>query len=254
MNIVTQESQLLSSTLVPAQIWYGKHDDLIIRVITYLQKILCSQQGCTRCITCKHIEEKQHHAIVWIAPEKNYTLDDIQPIFSTIAFALGEDDHFFFILQKADFLTPTCANSLLKSIEEPPAGYHFILLAERQEQILPTIRSRCIAQTFYSAMPLSISPLFEYFSTQGPTQAQEFLSALEQSKINERESTELIDSLLSHWITQFKNALMNNDETKSAIAQQMILTLKTAATHPPMPGSSKIFWKNLFLQIKTKAI
>ena len=35
------------------------------------------------------------------------------------------------------------ANTLLKSLEEPPANTIFILLADRVDRVLPTIRSRC---------------------------------------------------------------------------------------------------------------
>lgn len=39
--------------------------------------------------------------------------------------------------------TPT-ANSLLKSLEEPPPGAVFILVSHRPARLLPTIRSRCV--------------------------------------------------------------------------------------------------------------
>ncbi len=46
------------------------------------------------------------------------------------------------ILQGADRLPGQAANALLKTLEEPPAGVHFILLAEDKMTILPTILSR----------------------------------------------------------------------------------------------------------------
>ncbi len=38
---------------------------------------------------------------------------------------------------------PESANALLKTLEEPRAGVHFVLLSERPDRLLPTIRSRC---------------------------------------------------------------------------------------------------------------
>ena len=35
------------------------------------------------------------------------------------------------------------ANALLKSLEEPPPATHFLLVAHRPQQLLPTIMSRC---------------------------------------------------------------------------------------------------------------
>ncbi|MFC1489635.1 ATP-binding protein [Candidatus Latescibacterota bacterium] len=46
------------------------------------------------------------------------------------------------IIFNADKLNPTTSNLLLKILEEPPAGVHFILTTERISSVLPTIISR----------------------------------------------------------------------------------------------------------------
>ncbi len=47
------------------------------------------------------------------------------------------------IVDKADELNVAAANALLKSLEEPPAGAGFLLLADAPSRVLPTVRSRC---------------------------------------------------------------------------------------------------------------
>lgn len=47
------------------------------------------------------------------------------------------------IVDPADDLEKSSANALLKSLEEPPAGTFFILVAHQPARLLPTIRSRC---------------------------------------------------------------------------------------------------------------
>lgn len=47
------------------------------------------------------------------------------------------------IIDPADDMEPSAANALLKSLEEPPAGTFFLLIAHRIGKLLPTIRSRC---------------------------------------------------------------------------------------------------------------
>lgn len=47
------------------------------------------------------------------------------------------------IVDPADDLEPNAANALLKSLEEPPQGTFFLLVAHRLGRLLPTIRSRC---------------------------------------------------------------------------------------------------------------
>lgn len=47
------------------------------------------------------------------------------------------------IIDPADDLEKNAANALLKSLEEPPRGTFFLLVAHRVGRLLPTIRSRC---------------------------------------------------------------------------------------------------------------
>jgi DNA polymerase-3 subunit delta' len=47
------------------------------------------------------------------------------------------------IIDPADDLETSASNALLKSLEEPPQGTFFILVAHRPSRLLPTIRSRC---------------------------------------------------------------------------------------------------------------
>jgi DNA polymerase-3 subunit delta' len=47
------------------------------------------------------------------------------------------------IVDPADDLETSASNALLKSLEEPPQGTFFMLVAHRPSRLLPTIRSRC---------------------------------------------------------------------------------------------------------------
>lgn len=188
----------------PAYLWIGRHDVIIEKTVNFLQKALCPNSGGDHCVTCQQIIQQQHHAVVWLTPEKQYTLEQLETISKRISFALEPGNQCFFVLQHADFLTPACANSLLKSVEEPPNGYHFIFLAQRADRILPTIVSRCVVQSFASEKhTTSQHPLFP-FLVQSNTDPLAFDKELLVSKINERESIELLDDLLTYWVKQYK--------------------------------------------------
>lgn len=62
-------------------------------------------------------------------------------------FAPFEASAAFLIFPQADISfpehPPESANAILKTLEEPRPGVHFILLSERPDRLLPTIRSRC---------------------------------------------------------------------------------------------------------------
>lgn len=47
------------------------------------------------------------------------------------------------VIDPADDMEKSAVNALLKSLEEPPAGTFFLLVAHQPGRLLPTIRSRC---------------------------------------------------------------------------------------------------------------
>lgn len=53
----------------------------------------------------------------------------------------------FFVFREAEKLREEAENSMLKLLEEPKENYHFVLLTENSEALLPTILSR--AEVYY---------------------------------------------------------------------------------------------------------
>ena len=51
------------------------------------------------------------------------------------------------LVYPAERMNQITANALLKTLEEPPGDVKFVLASEAAHQLLPTIRSRCIAHT-----------------------------------------------------------------------------------------------------------
>jgi len=47
------------------------------------------------------------------------------------------------VIEPADTMNPSAANSLLKILEEPPSSVYFILVSSNWRRLLPTILSRC---------------------------------------------------------------------------------------------------------------
>ena len=69
-----------------------------------------------------------------------------------------------FIIEDAEKLNETAANSLLKTLEEPPATTHIVLLTSRPSALLPTIRSRCQMIRF---TPLLAAEIESYLTREG---------------------------------------------------------------------------------------
>jgi DNA polymerase-3 subunit delta' len=54
-----------------------------------------------------------------------------------------------FIVLEAELLSTAAQNALLKTLEEPPPKTTIILICQRQEELLPTTRSRCSIVRFH---------------------------------------------------------------------------------------------------------
>ena len=64
-------------------------------------------------------------------------------IIRTLNMATYESEYKVMIIWLPEKMHVFCANKLLKMIEEPPKKTLFLLVSEDEEQIIPTIRSRC---------------------------------------------------------------------------------------------------------------
>lgn len=234
--------------LTSAQLWIGQPSAIQSPLIHYLQKIYC-KHGCGNCATCNTIVERQFHLIEWIEPENSYTLEDLDPIFNRIGFALDPDQKVVFILNNAERLTPSCANKLLKSLEEPPPGYHFILCSAYKEALLPTIISRCTIHTLgQESFEIQHQELLKFFLPP----SQDFIGLytyLETNKFPEHYTQVLLEKLLHEYFELYAKSFAQNPQS-STLYKKIIVTLEAHMKQLPMPGSNKLFWKNLLLQLQ----
>ncbi|RIV88879.1 DNA polymerase III subunit delta' [Aurantiacibacter zhengii] len=74
------------------------------------------------------------------------------------------------IIDPADDMETSAANALLKSLEEPPAGTYFLLIAHRIGRLLPTIRSRCRVLNFPRVSDLDMDAVLARESPQASSE------------------------------------------------------------------------------------
>ncbi|MDP3788687.1 MAG: hypothetical protein Q8Q60_05235 [Candidatus Chromulinivorax sp.] len=231
----------------PTQLWVGDQQTLNSQIILHLQQKLCRNQACQTCITCKQIAAKEHPWVIWITPERSYALEQIDEIITMSSFQLDSDEQRFFILPQAERLTEQCSNRLLKTIEEPFPGYNFFFLAARPQALPLTIQSRCVIQKFSNTSNFeTYKDFLQPFLTLRFTEPISFIKQLDTLDIKEQETKELIDDLFYHWSTILKNEIQS-EGTAPLIPQNLVVVFQQAINNPPMTGSAKIFWKNLYI-------
>ncbi len=231
----------------PTQLWVGDQLTLNAQIILHLQQKLCRNQACQTCITCKQITAKEHPWVIWITPERSYALEQIDEIITMSSFQLDPHEQRFFILPQAERLTDQCSNRLLKTIEEPFPGYNFFFLAARPQALPLTIQSRCVIQKFTNKSNFEMYKDFlQPFLTLRFNEPISFIKQLDTLDIKEQETKELIDDLFHHWSTALKQEIQSDNEM-SEVTQNLVTTFQQAIHNPPMTGSAKIFWKNLYI-------
>jgi DNA polymerase-3 subunit delta' len=110
------------------------------------------ERGTCHCALCERIRTGKHPDVRVVRPrdegDRNLAVDVIRnDILPFARFAPFEANAAFIIFPEADVSFPVqhaeAANALLKTLEEPRARVTFVLLSERPDRLLPTIRSRC---------------------------------------------------------------------------------------------------------------
>lgn len=102
---------------------------------------------CGKCHSCVQAVHGNQPDIIWVRHEKagSISVEEIrEQINKDIAIKPYGSKYKVYIVPDADLMTPQAQNALLKTLEEPPEYGVILLLAENDQVLLPTIRSRCI--------------------------------------------------------------------------------------------------------------
>jgi len=75
--------------------------------------------------------------------KKNISIEETRQAIEGLSIGSHRGGNRVILIYPLEMLRSDSANTLLKSLEEPPSNTIFILLADRLDRVLPTIRSRC---------------------------------------------------------------------------------------------------------------
>lgn len=143
--------------------------------IALAQALNCEQvkQGvpCGSCLACLRVERGEHADVRTILRESKdpsfkkepksqfVKIDQIRVMCEQAQFRPYEGRRRVFIIDDAEWLRHEAANSLLKTLEEPPSTSLVILVTSKPYVLLETVRSRCQMLNF---APLSASEIEEH--------------------------------------------------------------------------------------------
>ena len=166
------------------------------------------QDLCGKCSSCLKASAGHHSDIRLYEPQKGTLKVEIMREFNReIRFRPFEGQFRFFIIDQAETMTEAAANSILKTIEEPPESSRIILVSAAPYKLLPTVRSRCQIFPFH---PLSRTEIQDYLRVNGSAENLEMTAAYSEGSIGQAleldleetlEDRDLMLELLSSWCT-----------------------------------------------------
>ncbi len=139
-------SALENQRLSHAYLFTGMYSDVMLQAARAVARcVVCPHGGDTTCDECIRVAHGSHPDVREYEPSgtQSYLVDDVRNIMSDAQLAPVRAHARVYILKHVEMLNESSANVLLKTLEEPPANVHFILIARATEDVLPTIVSRC---------------------------------------------------------------------------------------------------------------
>src|ERR1700690_1417340 len=93
----------------------------------------------------ERVARDSHPDLTWVRPSgaaEMLVADIEEPVIAAASRTPFESARRVFVIEGAETMNDQAANRMLKTLEEPPAFTHLLLLADRREDVLATIPSR----------------------------------------------------------------------------------------------------------------
>ncbi|WP_096203270.1 DNA polymerase III subunit delta' [Bacillus sp. FJAT-45350] len=174
---------------------------------------------CQECVDCKRISSKNHPDVHVIEPEgQSIKKSQVELLQKEFSYRGMESKKKFYIIEHADKMTASAANSLLKFLEEPTAPTVAVLLTESLHQLLDTVLSRSQILSF---TPLSPMDLYKRLVNDGVSSSVASLLSAITTDLNEAERFSEND-----WVVQARNLVIQLTEEIQNRPHQVLFTLQ----------------------------
>lgn len=158
-------------------------------------------------------------------------VDEAQDIVKKLALKSYEGGYKVMLIWMAEKMNSPAANKLLKLIEEPPEKTIFLLIAEDEEQIIQTIRSRCQIIHF---SPLPEEAIVQALVEMGVVR-EEAMRLAHEANGNFNKALDLMnndseDLVFEKWFVQWVRSAFKAKGNRSAIHELILWSEEVAKT------------------------
>lgn len=218
-----QSNRLATSLLFEGAEGIGKER----LALALAQRAMCASaaQGvdaCGECLSCRWVRDAQHPDLLILAKDvdirsqsmqsesdakSQITIEKVRELQSERLVYFPQGQSRWVLIRDAHEMNANAANSLLKTLEEPPVATYFVLLTHRPSELLITVRSRCQRVRF---APLSDDDLSSVLEARGVEAAlRSEIVALSEGSVSNAVALAKPDVLASRqaWRERFLSAL-----------------------------------------------
>ncbi len=161
------QNAIKTGRLAHAYLFSGKEGigkRLLATTIAQVLHCSCPQEApdgtlepCNSCRPCTKVDHLTHPDLFFLAPDgPQIKIEQIRNLQAKLQYRPLESKRKVVIIEDADCMNLSASNALLRTLEEPPPGTIFFLIATSGNKLLPTIRSRCRHLRF---SPLSVEEI-----------------------------------------------------------------------------------------------
>ncbi|MGB7395094.1 MAG: DNA polymerase III subunit [Pricia sp.] len=158
-------------------------------------------------------------------------VDEAHDVVKKLALKSYEGGYKIMLIWMAEKMNTSASNKLLKLIEEPPNNTIFILIAEDEEQIIQTIRSRCQVLHF---PPLAEEAIADALVEKGALREEALLIAHEAdgnfNKALDLMNKDSEDLIFEKWFVQWVRSAFKAKGNKAAIHELILWSEEVART------------------------
>lgn len=116
----------------------------------FIKALLCEEapgDGCGSCVDCRKVDHDMHEDVIFaegIGKTGSVLDEEIEEVQRHLM-SKPNGKRNIAVIPAADTMTLKAQNRFLKTLEEPAPGTVIILLTDKRERLIPTIRSRCVS-------------------------------------------------------------------------------------------------------------
>jgi DNA polymerase-3 subunit delta' len=195
--------------------------------MAFAHALLCEQQSeesCGTCIECRKVTNGNHTAIQSIVPDgTTIKIEQIRELQKGFSYRNTSSSTVqIYIIEEADKMSVSAANSLLKFLEEPQSPIVAILMTHNGQALLPTIRSRAQLVSFTPLSPQLMVPVLI---------GEGLPSSLVQAAVHLTAGLEAAKELIQvNWFAEIRNVMIQLAKECSVDIHSALLTVQQKLT------------------------